>query len=102
MQPDAVCDLVSKAGGTESAFLLKGGCFSAATGLCTFPSWSCTSLPLLATVACLLACLLASWLACLQLATPTATVTAIATAAAAAATATANASATAVSYSTVS
>ena len=100
MQPDGVCDLVSKAGGTESAFLLKGGCFSAATGLCTFPSWSCTSLPLLATVACLLACLLASLLACLQLATPTATVTAIATAAAA--TPTANASATAVSYSTVS
>ena len=98
-----MCDLVSKAGGTESAFLLKGGCFSAATGLCTFPSWSCTSLPLLATVACLLACLLASLIACLQLATPTATVTAIATAAAAAAaTATANASATAVSYSTVS
>ena len=95
--PNGVFDLVSKAGGTESAFLLKGGCFSAATGLCTFPSWSCTSLPLLATFACLLACLLASLLACLQLATPTAT--AIATAAA---TATANASATAVSYSTVS
>ena len=88
--------MVSKAGGTESAFLLKGGCFSAATGLCTFPSWSCTSLPLLATVACLLVCLLASLLACLQLATPTAIATA------AAATPTANASATAVSYSTVS
>ena len=102
MQPDGVLDLVSKAGGTESAFLLKGGCFSAATGLCTFPSWSCTSLPLLATVACLLACLLASLLACLQLATPTATAIATAIATAAAATATANASATAVSYSTVS
>ena len=44
-------NLVSKAGGTKSAFLLKGGCFSAATGLCIFPSWSCTSLPLLATTA---------------------------------------------------
>ena len=43
---------------------MKGGCFSAATGLCTFPSWSCTSLPLLATFACLLACWLACLLAC--------------------------------------
>ena len=44
LQPDGVCDLVSKAGGTESAFLLNAGCYSAASGLCAYASLSCSCL----------------------------------------------------------
>ena len=43
MQTNGVLDLVSKAGGTENAFLLNAGCYSAASGLCAYASLSCSA-----------------------------------------------------------